>query len=115
MVLPDILKSNHSHLDKKRYIMTRLNNKGITWSLAKKAIDGLYYDKSDINPVPACLECTYRDICNYGCSNDLTDKWGSCFRFARKRSITDKIHLYADLRIASWSEGINIFMRGKTK
>lgn len=94
---------------------TKLSNKFITWSLAKKAIDGLYYDKSDINPVPACLECTYRDICNYGGSNNHTDKWGSCFRFARKRALLDRMHLYADLRITSWSEDINIFMRGKKR
>lgn len=95
--------------------MIRLNNKGITWSLAKKANDELYYDKSDVYPVPACLECSYQDTCNYGSSNNHSDHWGSCFRFTRKRALLDRIHLYADLRITTWSEDINLFMRGKKK
>ena len=95
--------------------MTRLNNKFINWSLANKKLDGLYYDGDDINPVPACLDCSRRDVCNYSCINEYSEHSRSCFRFTRRHTKIDRINLYANECIYSWSEYINIFMRGRMK
>lgn len=95
--------------------MIRLNNGVITWSLAIKECNGLYYDRSDINPIPACAVCMHRERCNYGDSHNCLEDHRSCFRYNMKCAKQDGINIYVNGSKYAWSNDIDIFMRGKKR
>lgn len=95
--------------------MMKLNNKFVTWSLAIKEYQGLYYDRSEINPIPACEICMHNELCNYCGSNVHLEGHRSCFRYSLKSSKQDGINVYVNGCKYAWSNDIDVFMRGKKK